>query len=100
MTPHLEGTLTYATAETGGRRSPVATGYQGRIGFDGVTDFAALHAYEKTPMVVPGGTATVRLMFAFPEQVRPRPEVGAVLFVREGARVVATGVVTRVLPGW
>ena len=95
--PDVEGEVTYLTSEAGGRGTPItATGYRGDFHFRGQS-YVTVHEYVGVDSVHPGQTVSVHLKFLRPQLLHPILSVGDEFEVREGARVVAHGRVTKIL---
>src|SRR5690349_21226235 len=97
----IEARIRYLTPAEGGRKSGVASGYRGQFFYDG-QDY---DGFQLFPDCGPGEFVElgqeVRAFVQFRpdrwEQVhRHRVHVGIVFEIREGDRVVGSGVVTRV----
>lgn len=98
MNPGIEAELTFLTADEGGRRSPVRSGYRVVHDFYGMQPFTdAVHVYPGREEVHPGETAIAELTLFAPESHRGRLSPGMLFVVREGARVVARGRILRLL---
>jgi hypothetical protein len=94
--PHIEAEVTFLLPEEGGRKSPALTGYRPQFYYDG-HDWDAEHNYPDVGKVNPGETARALLTFISPEFHRNRVHPGMTFEIREGARVVGRGKVTRLL---
>ena len=94
--PDIEAEITFVPSEQGGRSTPAFSGYRPQFYYDG-HDWDADQEYPDVESALPGQTVRVLLRFASPDAhvgpVRP----GMEFQVREGARVVALGRVTKIL---
>src|SRR4051794_13811094 len=97
----IEANIRYLTTEEGGRRSGVASDYRGQFfyegnDYDGFQFFPDLKDGEK---VVLGTTLRALIRFSqvrWEEVHSKKIEVGMPFQIREGARTVGRGVVTKV----
>jgi translation elongation factor EF-Tu-like GTPase len=92
----IEARITFLTSDQGGRRTPARTGYLPQFSYDG-QDWDAIQTYPDRETVNPGETVTAYLAFLSPEQHKGKLYPGKEFQVREGTRVVATGIVTKIL---
>lgn len=92
---HIEATLYFLTSDEGGRRAAVSTGYRGQFYFNNI-DVDALHEYPDVELVQPGDTVRAYFRFCRPEVHLPKMHIGKEFLIREGIRVIAEGVVTKV----
>jgi len=94
--PDVEAEITFISTEAGGRSTPVFARYSPQFHFDG-DDWDAVHEYPDVEAVYPGQTARALLRFVRPEYVVDRIHPGLEFRIREGARVVAHGRITKIL---
>lgn len=94
---HIEAEISFLKTEEGGRKSAAFSGYRPQFYYDG-HDWDAQHTYIGVEKVAPGETALAHLTFMSPEYHRERVHVGMPFEVREGAKVVARGIVTKLFP--
>jgi translation elongation factor EF-Tu-like GTPase len=94
--PDVEAQIAFLRTEEGGRQSYVLSGYRPQFFYDG-EDHVAIQEFVDKEKVYPGETVTVRLHFLHPEVLYKRIRVGESFQIREGARVVAHGKITRIL---
>jgi|SRR5437667_11873967 len=94
--PDVEAEIRFLTPEEGGRRTPVRSGYRPQFYYDG-HDWDAHQEYLDAEWVQPGETARTLLWFLSPEAHLGRVHVGMEFEVREGARVVGRGRITKIL---
>lgn len=94
--PDIEAEITFAPTEQGGRKSPAFSGYRPQFYYDD-HDWDADQEYPDVDSVLPGQTVTALLRFASPDAHVGRLHPGMEFEVREGARVVARGRVTKIL---
>ena len=92
----VEVELHFTASDSGGRQSPVYSGYRPQFFYEG-RDWDAVHEYPDVPYVSPGDSVRAYLAFASPDAHVGRVSAGMMFQCREGARVVATGQVLRVL---
>ena len=97
----VEAEIRYLTAEEGGRRLGVKSGYRGQFHYpkDG-SDWDATQEFpdKGDDIVVLGETVRVKLYFhpdRWVEIHEARIEPGLKFLIREGTRVVARGIVTK-----
>jgi translation elongation factor EF-Tu-like GTPase len=93
---HIEARISFLTAEEGGRKTPARSGYRPQFHYEG-QDWVAMQEYIDKEEAYPGDTVTTRLSFLSPEEHRGRLRPGMEFQIREGQRVVANGVVTKIL---
>jgi elongation factor Tu len=94
--PDVEAEITFVPTEQGGRSTPAFSGYRGQFFYDG-HDWDADQEYPDVESVLPGQTVRALLRFASPEMHEGRLRPGTEFQVREGARIVARGKVTKIL---
>lgn len=94
--PDVEAEITFVPAEQGGRSTPAFSGYRPQLYYDD-RDWDAEHEYPDVESALPGRTVRAFLRFLGPEAHVGRVHPGLEFEVREGARVVAHGRVTRIL---
>ena len=93
---HIEVRICFLRPEEGGRKGPVMTGYRPQFSYKG-KDCDASHTYPDVEWVYPGDTVRAFLSFRYPDAHHEQVESGMPFEVREGSRVVARGVVTKIL---
>ena len=94
--PDIEAEITFVPTEQGGRKSLAFSGYRPQFYYDG-HDWDAMHEYPDLESVSPGQTVRTLLRFLNPEMQVGRLHPGMKFEIREGARVVAHGKVTKIL---
>lgn len=94
--PDLEVQITFLKTEEGGRRTPARNGYRPQFYYDG-TDWDAVHTYPDKELVYPGETVRAYLSFLTPENHIGKLYPGMTFQCREGQRVIANGVVLKIL---
>lgn len=94
--PDVEAEVRFLTHAEGGRQGPAFSGYRGQLYYDGL-DWDALYAFAERDLVQPGDTAITRMWLISPDAHRGKLIAGKSFEVREGQKVVARGVVTKVL---
>jgi translation elongation factor EF-Tu-like GTPase len=92
----IEAQITFLTSDYGGRKTPARTGYRPQFSYDG-QDWDAIQTYPEREAVYPGETVIAYLTFLSPDHHKGKLYAGKEFQVREGTRVVATGVVTKIL---
>lgn len=95
-TPHIEAEITFLNTAEGGRRTPALSGYRPQF-YYGEQDWDAIHTYPDVELVYPGQTARVLLTFLSPERQVGRLHPGMRFQCREGQRVIANGVILKIL---
>jgi translation elongation factor EF-Tu-like GTPase len=94
--PDIEAEITFVPTEQGGRKSLAFSGYRPQFYYDG-HDWDALHEYPDVESVSPGQTVRTLLRFLSPERHLGRVHPVMEFQIREGARVVGHGRVTKIL---
>lgn len=92
----IEAEIRFFRTDEGGRKGPARTGYRPQFYYHG-HDWDAVHEYPDCEWVYPGDTITAYLAFLSPEAHVGRLAPGTVFQIREGAKVVAEGRVTKLL---
>jgi elongation factor Tu len=96
MTHDVEIDIEFLRTEDGGRATPVSNDYRPQLYYDG-HDWDARHEYPDVASVVPGQRTRAYLSLISPAEHLGKLIPGKAVSFREGRKVVATGVVTRVL---
>jgi elongation factor Tu len=94
--PDIEAEITFVPTEQGGRSTPAFSGYRPQFYYD-EQDWGAEQEYPDVESVLPGQTVRALLRFLNPDAHVGRVHPGLEFQLREGARVVAHGRVTRIL---
>ena len=94
--PDIEAEITFLTTEEGGRSTPARTNYRPQFYYEG-HDWDAAHEYPDVEWVHPGHTVRTLLRFLSPGAHVGRVLPGLEFEIREGARVVGRGRVTKIL---
>ena len=94
--PHIEGMVEFLTTEAGGRKGPAFSGYRPQFYYAG-RDWDANQEYPDVKQVNPGDTVRTIFSFLSPSEHWGMVEVGMPFLIREGARTVAYGKVTKIL---
>lgn len=94
--PDIEAEIHYLSTANGGRQGYVLSGYRGQFFYDG-HDWDARQSFIGKSQVEPGETVTVELTFLSPEEHVGKVVVGTMFLVREGAKTVGYGKVTKLL---
>ena len=92
----IEAEIYFLTAEEGGRSTPAFTGYRPQFFYNN-QDWDASHIYPDVEVANPGETVRAYLGFLSPKEHLGEVHVGMEFFIREGARTVGKGVVTRII---
>ena len=93
----IQAEITFLATEEGGKKQPVFSGYRPQFYVDG-KDFVVVHEFfDVVEPIYPGQTAKAYLSFTYPEYLLKVLHVGKEFLIREGQRVVARGVVKRIL---
>lgn len=96
-TPDIEAEITFLTTEESGRETAVFSGYRPQFYYDGC-DWVAIQNYiDVIEPVMPGQTVTTHLSFLTPQTHVGKLYPGKEFLVREGQKVVARGIVTKIL---
>jgi translation elongation factor EF-Tu-like GTPase len=94
--PDIEAEVAFVPTDQGGRSTPAFSGYRPQFCYEG-GDWDADQEYPDVDKVVPGQTVRAFLRFSRPEIHSGRLHQGMEFQVREGARVVAHGRITKIL---
>lgn len=92
----IEAEIYFLTTEEGGRSTPAFTGYRPQFHYN-EQDWDASHIYPDVEVVNPGETVRAYLGFLSPQEHFGKVSVGMEFLVREGARTVGKGVVTKIV---
>ena len=92
----IEAMINYLSPEEGGRNTPVFSGYRGQFHYND-NDWDAPQIFPDAEQVKPGESVRAYLGFVSPKEHIGKVHVGMEFQVREGARVVGNGVVTKIL---
>ena len=92
----IEAEIYFLTAEEGGRSTPAFTGYRPQFYYD-EQDWDASHIYPDVEVANPGETVRAYLGFVSPQEHFGKVHVGMEFLIREGARTVGKGVVTKIV---
>jgi len=94
--PHIEATVRFLRTDEGGRSHPAYSGYRPQFYYDG-HDWDGEHVFLGVAEANPGDMVTTRITLGSPESHTGKIHPGMGFELREGTRVVATGIVTRLL---
>lgn len=94
--PDIEAEIAFVPTERGGRKTPAFSGYRPQFYYDG-HDWDADQEYPDVGSALPGQTVRALLRFASPDVHVGRVYPGLEFQIREGARIVARGRVTKIL---
>src|SRR5262249_9569480 len=98
MDQHIEARISFLRPDEGGRHSPVSSGYRPQFHYASDAQvWDAQHTYPDVASVAPGDSVRAILCFTSPEYHRGRIELGMPFEIREGAKLVGRGVVTRII---
>jgi elongation factor Tu len=92
----IEAEITFIPTEHGGRGRPAFTDYRPQFYYSG-QDWDAHHEYPDVEQVNPGDTVRAFLCFLSPDEHVGRLKPGMAFLIREGAKIVAYGSVTRLI---
>ena len=92
----IEAEIYFLTLQEGGRSTPVFSGYRGQFFYEGL-DCDATQEYPDVEEVKPGETVRAYLAFLSPNLHYKKIHEGMAFLVREGARTVGKGTVTKVI---
>jgi hypothetical protein len=96
VTRDVEVDIEFIRTEDGGRIEPARTGYRPQLYYDG-HDWDAVHEYPDVDAVQPGQRVLAYLCLLSPVEHLGKLVPGKHVEFREGAKVIATGTVTRTL---
>ncbi|MDU1903700.1 MAG: hypothetical protein E6772_02860 [Dysgonomonas sp.] len=94
--PELEAQVYYLTTQEGGRVTPVATGYRGQFYYDG-NNYDAPQEFVDKETCSPGESVKAYFRTLSPHYHIGKFYEGKEFEIREGARVVGKGIITKVL---
>ena len=92
----IEAEIYFLTPEEGGRSTPVFTGYRPQFYYN-EQDWDASHIYPETDLVKPGETVRAYLGFLSPKEHYGKVYEGMDFLIREGARTVGKGTITKII---
>jgi len=92
----IEAQIYFLKPEEGGRSTPAYSGYRPQFYYD-EHDWDASHDYPDVDVVNPGDTVRAFLGFLSPNEHFGKVYEGMEFLVREGARTVGKGVVTKII---
>lgn len=93
---NIEAEIYFLTPKEGGRSTPAFTGYRPQFYYNG-KDWDASHIYPDVEVVNPGETVRAYLGFLSPHEHVGKVHVGMEFLIREGARTVGKGVITKII---
>jgi len=97
ITPNdVEAEIYFLSSKEGGRESPVFNEYRPQFYYDG-HDWDACHNYPDVKQVNPGDTVRSYLGFLSPAEHYGKIHIGMEFLLREGARTVGRGIITKIL---
>jgi translation elongation factor EF-Tu-like GTPase len=94
--PDVEAEITFVPTAEGGRKTPAYSDYRPQFYYEG-QDWDAVHEYPDVDSVLPGQTVRALLRFLSREAHVDRVHPDMAFQIREGARVVGRGRVTKIL---
>jgi translation elongation factor EF-Tu-like GTPase len=94
--PDVEAEITFVPTVEGGSKTAALSGYRPQFYFGGF-DYDADQEYPDVESVAPGQTARAYLRFLNPDYIAGQVFSGMEFQVREGARVVARGRITKIM---
>lgn len=92
----IEAEIYFLLPEEGGRSTPAFSKYRPQFYYNN-SDWVAQHEYPDTEKVYPGDTVRAYLAFMSPQEHLGKLHVGMEFLIREGARTVGKGKVTKIL---
>jgi elongation factor Tu len=92
----VEVDVYFLPTDDGGKSNPVFSGYRPQFYF-AYEHFAADFRFPDSSLVEPGRRARAEVRFAAPSYLAGRLGLASPFLVREGARIVAYGAVTRLV---
>ncbi len=95
--PHIETEIEFLPTDAGGRKGPAFSGYRPQFFYSG-QDWDAEHQYPDVEQVNPGDTVRAILRFLSPHEHWGKVDVGIPFLIREGARTIGYGKITKLLP--
>ncbi len=97
--PHIKADIRYLSTFEGGRETPIHSGYRGQFHYENESPaWDAPQEFIDKDTVMPGERVTVHLKFMSPSKHINRLKVGLKFYVKEGARIVGSGIVTVIYP--
>lgn len=91
-------TIYYKTTEEGGRKTPAKNGYRPQIKFPfEVMQNCACQTFIDTEWVSPGETIEAEIRMFSSRVFEGRLSMGQIFELREGMRIVATGVIKEII---
>ena len=93
--PDFEAEIYYLTTNEGGRQTPVGNGYRGQFYYDG-NDYDAFQEFIGKDICILGDTVNVKMSVLTPKLHKNKLFVGKSFEVREGARIVGKGTITKI----
>jgi len=92
----IEAEIYFLKPEEGGRQTPAYSGYRPQFYYNG-QDWDAPHQYPDTDVVNPGETVRAYLAFLSPQEHFGKIQLEMNFEVREGARTIGKGIVTKII---
>lgn len=92
----IEAEMTFLPTEHGGRKDPAFSDYRTQFYYAG-RDWDARHEYPDVQQANPGDTVRAFLGFLSPDEHVGRVKPGMAFVIREGAKIIAYGSVTRLI---
>jgi len=92
----IEAEIYFLTPEEGGRKTPAFDNYRPQFYYNG-HDWDAPHIYPDVEQVNPGDSVRAYLGFLSSKEHVGKVQVGMEFLIREGARTVGKGIVTKIL---
>jgi translation elongation factor EF-Tu-like GTPase len=90
--PDFIATLKYYTAEEGGRRTPMKSGYRPQVKFDfEEVQTSGQQVFIDREIVYPGDAVNAEITLASPMIFKGRLSIGMVFQFREGPRIIGIG---------
>jgi len=92
----IEAEIYFLTPEEDGRFTPAFTGYRPQFYYND-QGWDASHIYPDVEVANPGETVRAYLGFLSPQEHFGKVHVGMEFLIREGARTVGKGVITKII---
>lgn len=100
ITPDFIAQVTYKTSEEGGRKTPASSGYRPQVKFPFSKDMTSgTQRFIDKEIVYPGEKVKVEITMLSPQLFENQLEIGMDFELREGATIVATGIILDILNG-
>lgn len=96
--PDFIAKVTYKTTDEGGRKTPAANGYRPQVKFPFSEQMTSgMQNFIGKEMVYPGEMVVTEIQMLSPNLFEQKLKTGMPFQLREGRRVVATGIVLKII---